>query len=363
MTLNARIDLRRPRGFHLDVDLEIPGSGITVLFGPSGSGKTTILRCLAGLERGSAGDLIRVDLRGDAWQDRGRFTRPHLRGVGYVFQEAQLLPHLTVEGNLAYASTRRRKSGGPPTDQVVEWLGLAPLLAHRTAQLSGGEIQRTAIARALVSGSNLILMDEPLGALDRTSRYRILPYLDSIHQELAIPVVYVTHLLEELTYLADHVIMLDGGRVVAEGSVMQLTSRLDLTISHEERAGAILDCVLADHDDDYGLSRLSFDGGELFVTRRAESLGSHIRVRVPARDISIALDAPARTSILNIIRTRVDAVESSTETRALVRLAAGSQYLLARVTRKSAERLALRPGLEVFAQIKSVALLTELDDE
>ncbi|HJN53268.1 MAG: molybdenum ABC transporter ATP-binding protein [Pseudomonadales bacterium] len=359
MNLNARIQLTRPASFRLNVDVEIPGKGITALYGHSGSGKTTILRCLAGLERGAKGDSIVIQFGDTIWQDAAHFIPPHKRHIGFVFQDAQLLPHLSVGGNLDYAITRRQTDSGPSLNQVVEWLELGKLMHQPVTQLSGGEIQRTAIARALVSGVNLILMDEPLGAIDQEAKGRILPYLDNLHRELAIPIVYVSHLLEEITHLADRLIILERGEVIASGTVIELSSQLNLAIAHDEAAASILECTLGGHDEEYGLSKLLFDGGELIVTRLNQPAGSKARVRIPARDVSLALDPPGKTSILNIIEARIESIEAARQARLLVRLAAGSQFLLARVTRKSIEQLGLQVGQTVYAQIKSVALLTE----
>lgn len=359
MDLKARIRLSRTPNFQLKVDLDVPAAGITALYGHSGSGKTTILRCLAGLERGSPNDSIFIQFGDTIWQDSDHFVPPHKRSIGYVFQDAQLLPHLTVGGNLDYAMVRRRFDGGPSLKQAVAWLELANLMEKPVTQLSGGEVRRTAIARALLSGVNLILMDEPLGGIDQEAKGRILPYLDNLQRELAIPIVYVSHLLEEITYLADRLIILDRGTVVACGSVIELSSQLNLAIAHDEAAASIVECTLASHDEEYGLSKLLFDTGELFVTLLNRPEGSRVRVRIPARDVSLTLDPPTRTSILNIIETRIEAIETAQQARMLVRLSAGSQFLLARVTRKSIEQLALHQGQTVYAQIKSVALLTE----
>ena len=359
MDIKARIKLTRTPNFQLDVDLDIPGKGITALYGHSGSGKTTILRCLAGLERGSADDSIFIQFGDTIWQDSNHFTPPYKRSIGYVFQDAQLLPHLTVGGNLDYGIVRRQVAGGPSRNQVVEWLELGSLLDKPVTRLSGGEIQRTAIARALVSGADLILMDEPLGAIDQDAKGRILPYLDNLHKELAIPIVYVSHLLEEITHLADRLIVLEKGEVVTSGTVIELSSQLDLAIAHHEAAGSILECTLGEHDRTYGLSKLLFDGGQLYVTERNQPEGSRIRVRIPARDVSLTLEPPLKTSILNIIESRIEEIEQGQQARMLVRLSAGSQFLLARVTRKSIQQLGLHKNQIVYAQIKSVALLTE----
>lgn len=359
MSLESTIKLSRSSGFDLDVQIHIPSAGITALYGPTGSGKTTLLRCIAGLERGSKTDDIQINYSGAWWQKRNKFVPPHERGIGYVFQDAKLLPHLNVQGNLDYARKRNRSGQEADLNQIIDWLSLQQLLDKSVQQLSGGEIQQVAIARALATGPRLILMDEPLSALDQHARARILPLLSRLHEKLSIPIVYVSHTLEEITYLADKIILLDKGRVVASGSVFDLSSRADLTISQDESAGSVISCHIQKHDAQFGLSELQFDGGCLYVTQRDEPLGSTIRVRIPARDVSITLTPDKNSSILNILQARVDSIEASETARFMVRLAVGKHFLLARITRKSVQHLKLEPGQTVYAQIKSVALLSE----
>jgi molybdate transport system ATP-binding protein len=343
--------------FALDVDLRLPGRGVTALFGPSGSGKTTLLRCVAGLARAAG----RVAINGDCWQDDdgGVFLPTHRRPLGYVFQEASLFAHLSVRANLEFGLKRIAAA-----ERRVEWqaalelLGIGHLLERDTATLSGGERQRVAIARALLTSPRLLLMDEPLAALDVRRKQEILPYLERLHDELAIPVLYVSHSLDEVARLADHLVLIDQGRVVAAGPTTELMSRLDLPLARDEEAGVIVDTVVIGHDADYQLTSLSLPGGILHVTRKALPVGAQARVKIHARDVSIALTGDHRSSILNRLPARVRGfADTPNPAHCLVWLDAAGTSLLARITRLSKEQLQLAEGVEVVAQIKSVALL------
>jgi molybdate transport system ATP-binding protein len=363
MGLQATFHVQRESGFTIDVSLDIRDTGITALYGPSGSGKTTILRLLAGLDAGSPADTIDINMDGETWS-RGKYRHPiHARGAGFVFQRQQLLPHLNVAGNLMYAIRRRKTDNDLTLEQVIEWMDLRALLPKPVAELSGGESQRVAIARVLLNGPRCILMDEPLGSVDVAARSRILPYLARLHRVLGVPMVYVSHSIEEITYLADYVYLLDAGRVTAEGSVLELSTLIEPDIAHSESAASVIDCEVGATSDDYGLSTLTFAGGEISVATGALTPGRRVRVRIPARDVSIATTQPTNTSILNILQATVAEIENTQTPSQLVRLAIGPQYLLARITRKSRDRLGLTVGQDVYVQIKSVALLTEFLDQ
>lgn len=343
-------------GFALDVDLHFPARGITALFGPSGSGKTSLLRCIAGLERTTNG-LLRVD--DEVWQDGANFLPPHRRPLGYVFQEASLFPHLSVRRNLEYGLRRI-----PPVErkvqpeQVVELLGLSELIERDPAHLSGGERQRVAIGRALLTSPRLLLMDEPLSALDVAGRQEILPYLERLHGELEIPVIYVSHALDEVARLADHVVMLEQGRVIASGAPNEILTRLDLPIAHLDNAGAVIEAAVATHDETYHLTRLDFSGGCLWVSKVERDVGSVVRARVLARDVSIATVVPQGSSITNILAARITGIQNEGRDRVNLRLAVGGEHiLLSRITRRSRDQLGLAVGMEIFAQVKSVALI------
>ena len=356
MDIQAR--LRIDRGdFTLDVDLDLPGRGITALFGPSGSGKTTCLRAIAGLERA---DDAHVAIGDAVWQDdaNGIWVPVHQRALGYVFQEASLFAHLSVRANLEFGMKRvpvRERRFSP--DVVAGLLDIRNLLERRPTSLSGGERQRVAIARALLASPRLLLMDEPLAALDLRRKQDILPYLERMHDELSIPIIYVSHAPDEVARLADHLVLLDAGRVVASGPLSETLARADLPPAFADDAGVVLDTVLEGHEAD-ALSRLRFDGGVLYVGQRKEAIGSRLRCRIHARDVSLALQRPAGTSIVNLLPAIVTAtIATDTPGHVLVQLRVGSSPLLARITERSRRELDIQPGRSVWVQIKGVALL------
>lgn len=356
----ARLTLGRD-DFTLDVDLYLPGRGISALFGHSGSGKTSCLRCLAGLERASS---AYIEVNGEVWEDsaRGLFLAPHLRPVGYVFQEASLFPHLSVRGNLEFGWRRIKASERKVSlDQACQLLGIGHLLERKPATLSGGEAQRVGIARALLSSPRLLLMDEPLAALDGPRKREILPYLERLHDKLDIPVVYVSHAQDEVARLADHLVLLEQGKAMASGPIGQTLARLDLSLAQGEDAGVVLEGVVVGHDPYYQLFDLRLPGSDTQLLRIAHPslvVGSTHRLKVQARDVSLALAADSASSILNRLPVRVrEYREADNPAHILVSLDAAGSALLARVTRYSADQLGLRPGQMLWAQIKSVALL------
>lgn len=359
--IGANIKLRRTSGFSLDARLEV-GRRVTALYGPSGSGKTTLLRLIAGLERGTKHDSIEISYDDTVWQNSTRFVPPHERRVAYVFQQPQLFPHLTVRGNLDYGAKRARKTV-LSRQQVESWLDLNTLLDKRPQQLSGGEAQRVAIGRALLGDARCILLDEPLGSIDQAARQRILPYLSRLHHELDLPVVYVSHSLDEVNYLADYVYQLDNGRIKASGSIFETSASLSLARSEGDELATVVECRARGFDTGFQLAELALGRHALFVATTHMQIGESVRVRIPARDVSITLEPPSNTSILNILPATVDDVaDMEASPSSLVRLAIDGQHILARVTRKSRALLNLAPGQAVFAQIKGVALLTDHDD-
>lgn len=353
-SITARFAMAVP-GFSLDVDLSLPARGVTAIFGPSGSGKTTLLRCIAGLERAGRGQLV---FRGQVWQDEQSFLPVHRRPLGYVFQEASLFPHLSVIGNLRYGQRRSRANQPQMLDQAVRLLDLDPLLQRMPDRLSGGERQRVAMARALAVAPQLLLMDEPLAALDSARKHEILPYLERLRDELAIPMLYVSHSPDEVARLADHLVMLHEGKLVAQGPLAELTARLDLpTVWGEERA-VVLSGTIAERDQSWQLARMEFSGGHLWMRDSGVALGRQVRVRVPASGVSLALSHQTDTSILNVVSGVIEAIgDADHPGLALVRLRVGEVVLLAQVTRRSVATLQLQSGSRAFAQIKSVALL------
>ena len=357
MSIKAQFRLAWP-GFALDVDLDLPASGVTAVFGPSGCGKTTLLRCIAGLERGTG----RLDVNGEAWQDANSFLPAHRRPLGYVFQDARLFTHLTVRGNLYYGRRRvfRGTTGADSRgfDSVVELLGLGPLLDRFPERLSGGEQQRVAIARALLTAPRLLLLDEPLAALDHARKREILPYLERLRDELEIPVIYVSHAADEVARLADHLVVMEGGRNAAQGPLAETLARIDLPIRLGEDAGAVFAATVAERDVEWHLARVEFDGGELWVRDSGVPVGRRVRVRILARDVSIAGSRHDDVSIMNLLPATVIAHAGEDHPSAvLVQLKVGATKLLARLTRRSAQRLDLVPGREVWVQIKAVALI------
>jgi molybdate transport system ATP-binding protein len=354
--IHARFKLARA-DFTLDVDTHFPSTGITALFGPSGSGKTTLLRCIAGLER--ADGLLQIN--NETWQDDSRFVPTHQRPLGYVFQEASLFPHLSVRANLEYGYRRIKPTDcRVPLEQVIEWLGLANLLGRLdTHSLSGGERQRVAIGRALAASPRILLMDEPLAALDTSSRWEILPYLERLHRELMIPVIYVSHALDEVARLADHLLLLQTGRIIASGTLGETLARLDLPTAHLDDAGVVIEAIVALHDEAYQLSRLDFLGGNLWVGHVPQAIGSKVRARVMARDVSINTVMPHGSSISNILAACISEIRDEGSDKVLVRMTIGeSAVFLSRITRRSRDLLNLTIGMNVFAQVKSVVLTT-----
>lgn len=358
--------------FSLDVEGTIPSSGITGVFGQSGSGKTTLLRCIAGLQKPDSGELTFND---DGWQSNTLFLPSHKRPVGYVFQEANLFPHLNAVDNLRFAVKRADTSGNIiEFDSAVDLLGIEKLLGRYPHQLSGGERQRVAIARALLINPRLILMDEPLASLDAARKREILPYLERLHRQLRIPILYVSHSLEEISRLADHLLVLDNGRLVANGPLKSVLSRLDLPFYFNEDRGVVIEANIVERESHWHLARLAFAGGELWVRDSGDTIGQGVRVRILAKDVSLALQAHRDTSILNLLEGRiVELVPDDNPATSLARVKVGSVaddnnndangsengdvYIVSRITQRSVEQLGLEIGKSVWMQIKSAAIV------
>ncbi len=362
MTLRTAIKLQRVQArsrFELDVDFELAAKGITALYGQSGAGKSSILRCIAGLERQAVGTISYGDHQ---WQSTRQqvFVAPEQRAVAYVFQDNRLFPHLNVEDNLRYALRRRYASHGPDINDAVEWFGLIALLAHYPAQLSGGESRRVALARAALSAPRLMLLDEPLSGVDKAGKASLLQAIRHLQQQLACPMLYISHHIDEISQIADHLMLLEAGKIVSQGPLIELCSRIEESLAHEQDAAAILQCRVVANDAAFDLTELLCgDEQRLYVSQSQLRLHQLVRIRIPARDVSIALSRPDDSSILNILHTRIDALEDTHSGRVLLRLNISGQYLLARITRKSALQLGLHKGMSVYAQIKSVALLNQ----
>jgi molybdate transport system ATP-binding protein len=345
--------------FTLDVAIEVEG-GLTALFGRSGAGKTSLVNAIAGLIRPDQG---RVEVDGAVLTDTaaGIFVPPHHRRIGYVFQEGRLFPHLNVRQNLVYGRWFAPK--GPPNspagsdfDQVIGLLGIEHLLTRRPANLSGGEKQRVAIGRALLARPRLLVMDEPLAALDESRRHEIFPYIERLRDEMRVPIVYVSHSIAEVARLATTLVVLSEGRVAAIGPTAQIMGRIDLfPLTGRAEAGAILATRVAAHDEKFGLTVLRAAAGELRVPRLDLPAGATLRVRIRARDVMIALEPPAGLSALNVLPGTIAEIGAGDGPIVQLRLDCAGEALVARLTRRSVETLSLVPGKPVHAVIKSIA--------
>ncbi len=340
--------------FQLDVEFELPSNGICGIYGPSGCGKTSLLRAVAGLDHHRQGYL---QLDDEAWQSGHCFLPPHKRPVAYVFQEANLFDHLSVQANLEYGWRRippdQRRISLP---RISELLDLGNLAKRRPDTLSGGERQRVAIGRALAVSPRLLLMDEPLASLDQLRRNEILPYLQALHGEFDLPILYVSHDRIEISRLADHLLLMAAGRIIASGNCQQLLTRLDLPLAHEETAASMLDAVVTAVDNHYQLTTFRCGDIELIVPGSSLGCGQTARLLIASRDVSLTLSEPPDSSILNVIPVRIEAISAEDAGSITLSLLAGQQVLLSRITRKSLEQLDLRIGMAVFAQVKSIAL-------
>ncbi len=349
--LRIRYALQR-EAFDLDVDVSLALRGITGIFGPSGAGKTTLLRCVAGLERTASGELA-VD--GDVWQGEGVNLPPHKRDIGYVFQEPRLFPHLDVRRNLEYGSKRSRSRSRYELEHVVAILGLEALLARMPANLSGGEAQRVAIGRALLRSPRIILMDEPVAALDVARREEVLPFIQSLHRSLDVPILFVSHNIDEICLLCDQLLVMDRGRSLVCGALQDVLRRTDLPVLAGEEAGSVLSAKPVDYDVRYGLSEVAVSAGRLWVPGRYEA-SSNLRLRLRANDISLCRDRPRRSSILNVLPATIDHIQAESDSSVLVHLVVGADRLIARITRRSAAELELAAGEAITLQIKSVSV-------
>lgn len=354
MTIEIDVSLRRG-AFALEVAFSA-GAGLTALFGRSGSGKTTVIDLIAGLALPERG---RIAIEGTVLLDTERGIRVpvHRRRIGCVFQEARLMPHLSVRQNLRFGRFFTRGTGGPDLDAVADLLGIAPLMERRPAGLSGGERQRVAIGRALLARPRLLLMDEPLSALDEARKREILPYIERLRDEAGLPIVYVSHSVAEVARLASTVVVLEGGRVAASGPVDAVLRRPEL-IPDGAEAGSVLALRVEGHDPSAGLTRLA--GGEggtlrLDVPLLALPPGRRLNLRIPARDVLLATEPPRALSARNVLAGRVARLAEEGPA-CLVEVACGEAILAARLTRASARDLGLAVGRPVYAIVKSVAL-------
>ena len=341
--------------FTLDANFSIPDRGITVVFGPSGSGKTTLLRAIAGLEKSDDGFLKIGD---SVWQKGENFLATHKRQIGYVFQDAALFDHLDVKGNLNFVIKRAIGLKEDFIESIHNLLEIKTLLNRKTTQLSGGERQRVAIARALLTNPKILLLDEPLSALDLKRKNEILPYLDSIHNDLEIPILYVTHSQDEMSRLADHLLLIEDGNIIGSGPVNDMLTRFDMPLSHGGDAVSIIEAEVLKRDSEFNLMHLDFLGGQFIVPDNGFPVQTKVRIRVVARDVSLTKSKQVDTSILNIFPAMVQEIVNEGEAQVMVRLQIKETILLACITRKSSYKLRLEKGSEVFVQVKSVAILS-----
>lgn len=357
MALVAKVNLQRET-WNLQADLQLPASGVCAIYGPSGCGKTSLLRLIAGLERGAPDNEIA--LGSTRWQQPGFHLPTEQRGVGYVFQDGRLFPHLNVAGNIAFAFQRRFNDQGPGPQQVMAWMGIDDLGERMPGELSGGEQQRVAIARALVSAPQLLLLDEPLSGLDSDNRENAMALLENLHRELSIPVLYVSHQIDEVMRLADHVITMQAGRITRQGSIAAMTSSLDSPLVQQNGAASVVVGEVSAHDTTYGLTDIAMGQNiTLQIAACRAQPGTTVRLRIPASAVSLAASAATDSSVLNILRVTVVGWQELGNSHVMVQLALGEHRILSRITRKSLLRMQLATGQELYAQIKGVALLSD----
>jgi len=354
------LQLHRP-AFSLDVNISLPPQGISAVFGASGSGKTSLPRCVAGLERPAHG-LVRMG--GQIWQDAQTFLPTWRRPLGYVFQEASLLQHLTVQGNLQFGLRRggQGHAGQMHQQEAIELLGIEHLLARRVQQLSGGERQRVAIASALALQPRVLLLDEPLASLDAARRQDILPWLERLRDEVRIPMLYVTHSLDEVVRLADHLLILENGKLIDSGPITQVLGRSADRVAIGEDLGVLLHANVQEFDQEWHLMRVGFPGGALWIKDKVLALGAKVRIRVLARDISLAVGPLPVSSIQNLLPVKVLEIKADAHpSQRLVKLscgnAEGNSVLWSRITARAAHALDLQCGMSAWAQVKAAALV------
>ncbi len=354
--IQARIDVRYP-AFSLQAALSFPARGISALFGPSGSGKTTVLRTIAGLERHGASY---VQIGEEVWQDSARniFAPVYERSIGFVFQDARLFEHLSVKKNIAFGMQRvPQHARHISCDRAIDLLGIGHLMDRHPATLSGGERQRVGIARALATSPKLLLMDEPLAALDTPRKQEILPYLERLNQELDIPILYVSHAIDEVARLADYMVLLQEGKHIASGPIDEMLTRFDLPLAFGDTAAAIIDGRVIERDEAFDLASVEFAGGRIVLPNNTVTLGQRVRLRIQARDVSLTLEPQSGTSILNSLSVIINDMSNDAAGQVMIGLDANGTRLLCRITRKSASALDLAPGRALFAQIKGVAII------
>jgi molybdate transport system ATP-binding protein len=343
--------------FDLNINMRIPARGVTALFGPTGCGKTTILRCLAGLHQASVGHLV---INGETWQDDSYFRPAHERAVGYVFQEASLFPHLTVQKNLLYGARNKNFNEIAEFAQIISLLGLETLLARSPQHLSGGERQRVAIGRALLSNPKILLMDEPLSALDYSTKQEIMPFMEKLHEKLELPIIYVTHDMNEVEQIADHLVLINNGKVLASDKLSTIQSDPSLPLASSYDAAVSLEGTLINFDKNFGIARFSVQGGFLNVPSKPMPHGMKRRLKIYASDVSLTWESMNKSTIDNVLPAFVVDLQetNSSQVTAILRLGLekSGETILARVTKRSWETLGLKTNQSLYVQIKAVSL-------
>ena len=355
MEFNARLAIQHA-DFKLDVDLKLPTHGVTAIFGPSGSGKTSLLRAIAGLDRPDQGQ---INFNGQIWQADKDFLAPHKRPIGYVFQESSLFDHMNVQKNLDYG---QKRAATPLNDNerehIIDLLDLRPLLSRQPDQLSGGERQRVAIARALLPGPELLLMDEPMASLDFARKKEILGLLERLKSDLKIPLLYISHNIDEVTRLADHLVILENGRATHQGPLQEILSRHKVLNRMSDEPFTLLFGQVTTACTSHLLTEVSIGDALIQIPCQAVEKGQEIRLHLYAKDVSIALNKPEHTSVLNILECGIDAIdEATTDGQCLIHLSLQNTRLQARVSAYSCRELGLQTGMKVFAQIKAVSIV------
>lgn len=356
MSLDVRFT-HRLGDFTLDVAFSIAATGVTALFGPSGSGKTATVNAIAGLLKPDDG---RIQINGTTLLDTrsGMWVAPHKRRLGYVFQDARLFPHKRVRANILFGAKRARNAPSQgDINAMIDLLDLHHLMERYPVNLSGGERQRVAIARALLSDPQTLLLDEPLASLDAARKGEVLPYLERLGEASDLPIIYVSHSIDEVTRLADQIVVLNKGKVAAEGDVTEVMARLDLfPLTGRFEAGAVVDAVITGHDPQDHLTEVAFDGGRLWLPAMDDAVGTKVRFRIRARDVMLALEEPGAISANNILRGTVSELRHDAGAYVDVQVACGATPLLARITHRSQKRLGIAPGREVYVIVKSINL-------
>ena len=345
--------------FSIDCSFTAPSYGVTALYGPSGCGKTSILRAIAGLNHLNG----KVSIGTDVWQDESQFVPIHKRPLGYVFQEASLFPHLSVRKNLIFGMPKNTKDLSPSFEEVIEFLNISHLIDRAPQNLSGGERQRVAIGRALLSKPHILMMDEPLSALDKRSRDEILPFLIRLRDRLSLPIIYITHDIYEVERLADYLVLMDKGRVIAAGPLDEIQANPDLPLANTREAAVSLDGVVHSYDKEAGLLHINVAGGIFVAPSDEKAVGQKMRIRIAANDVSLATEKPLMSSILNIMPARIITARTKGTHEVLAKLELGFEgkgvHFLSRLTHYSWQQLGLQDGMKVYAQIKGVAMIEQ----